>query len=446
MVRFLVFKRKARFLWSRLTLNRRTTAFFLFGLIHCIVQGTIHSVMFALDSKYDTFLSRLEEKAQLPPSSHAFLEGPSSQPRITKCDWIPHNPSVCNTVYYPADGGTVPFNDSEISTRTRMVFDHIDQLTFQIASLPNLTTNSFSISVSAGANVLGVNFDNQCVNTLLYPRLQIQNRRQEDVTLVLLQLWLFSISIMAMVYHSVPHILASFVSRVLLTMWSLYAVSNEGYMSNVFRTVSRSSCSIDLFEEYAPKRLSYEIVISALNLSALVISSYLCYALFKLYSTQCMKCIGPPRQIAPFYKACLQLEVFILSAGMGLWVNQLFNTYYSTTHSMDYNGLDFASARRQFNLNDSTLQGWLLFQWPFLAALTVSSYVLIASSFALGVLCRCQFGKGLAQYLRAEETLASMDFSAEVFDNGNDRQPSHLDEKSRDDFDFYPQNEYIHTV
>ncbi len=40
-------------------------------------------------------------------------------------------------------------------------------------------------------------------------------------------------------------------------------------------------------------------------------------------------------------QACLQLEVYILPAGMGLWIDQLFNTYINhiSEHTEIYKGV-----------------------------------------------------------------------------------------------------------
>lgn len=48
------------------------------------------------------------------------------------------------------------------------------------------------------------------------------------------------------------------------------------------------------------------------------------------------------------------------------------------------------------NLNPMTRRSFL--QWPFLGCFTVSSFLLLISSLTLGVVCRVNFGKGLAQY------------------------------------------------
>jgi hypothetical protein len=54
-------------------------------------------------------------------------------------------------------------------------------------------------------------------------------------------------------------------------------------------------------------------------------------------------------------------------------------------------------------------------QWPYLGCFTVASFVLLIASIILGVICRVNFGKGLKQYLHAEETLESLNFAPDAF-------------------------------
>ena len=74
-------------------------------------------------------------------------------------------------------------------------------------------------------------------------------------------------------------------------------------------------------------------------------------------------------------------------------------------------------------------------QWPYLACYTVASFALLIASLILGIICRMNFGKGLAQYcelrnrshfvlyprltilnlVHAESTLASLNFAPGLF-------------------------------
>jgi hypothetical protein len=148
--------------------------------------------------------------------------------------------------------------------------------------------------------------------------------------------------------------------------------------------------------------------------------------------------------------ACLQLEVFALSAAMALWVDKLTNSpmgIYSE-YTAAYQGLFISSTvilipwiamgwfalRREKKLMMlifliiafalltcwgtmfySLIYRWTLEQWPYLACFTFASFILIIASMVLGIICWLNFNKGLAEYLNVEDALASANFMPQVF-------------------------------
>jgi len=148
--------------------------------------------------------------------------------------------------------------------------------------------------------------------------------------------------------------------------------------------------------------------------------------------------------------ASLQLEIFVLIAGMGLWINILTDTAISliSAHTPIYKALYISTVilllpwiamgwyaiRHELRrtmilflaigfvitagwaiLFYSLVFRWSFMQWPYLGCFTVASFVLLIASIILGVVCRVHFGKGLKQYLHAEETLASINFAPDEF-------------------------------
>ncbi|KAG5638405.1 hypothetical protein H0H81_000182 [Sphagnurus paluster] len=185
--------------------------------------------------------------------------------------------------------------------------------------------------------------------------------------------------------------------------------------------------------------------------------------------------------------ACLQLEAFVLVAAMGLWIDTLINTAISkiSSHTPEYKALFIATSilllpwitmgwyaiRREMRILMGFFLGtaivllsgwcimfysmvyrWTFVEWPFLACFTVASLILIIASTILGVICRLNFGKGLAQYLSAEAALASSNFAPEVFSHDEEKGKSDQDLKDPATFDqpsitfFIPQDSYALLV
>jgi len=294
----------------------------------------------------------------------------------------------------------------------------------------------------------------------------MRNSGREDLTFILLQFWLFVVSVMAVMYDSVPHTLTVLVTRALMTGWSMYAVWRTNFNESVFEELiynPGTPCSINLFPDYFRIRVSYEIPDLILNITALLIASYLSWTLLQVYNTQSFKCVGAPEHIVRINRffmavlACLQLEAFVLTAAMGLWVDVLVNTAIAhiSSHTPAYEGLfvtttvilipwvvmGWYAIRREMRrlmvsflalgflittgwggvMFYSRVYRWSFLQWPFLGCFTVASLTLIGASMILGLICRLNFGKGLAQYLRAEGVLASSNFAPEVFKHDEEK-------------------------
>jgi hypothetical protein len=313
------------------------------------------------------------------------------------------------------------------------------------------------VDVSLDGGQSFFHLDNQCTRILVYADQVLKNSKREDCVLISVQFWLFSISFIAIMYDSIPHTLAVFCARVLVTGWSAYTIWRTIFIEDVFHHLvinPDSPCHANLFPTYFKSRTTFEIPDLVLNCTALFLSAILSWRLLKAYKTHSFKSLGAPAKIIRIYKyfmavlVCLQLSVFILMTAMALWINQLISILWMSLHTSFYvAGAIFTAVllipwitmgwygiRRENKrlmsvflvLGFIFISGWALMfyslvyrwtflQWPFLASLTVASYVVMIASMVLGIKCWLNFHQGLAHYLYAEDALASSDFEPEVF-------------------------------
>jgi len=299
----------------------------------------------------------------------------------------------------------------------------------------------------------------KCAQTLLYAHQNIRNFNNEDLSLLVLQFWLFIISALAVSNESIAHLWTAFMTRVLMTAWSAYSIWRTGNFKAIFWRLyadEGTPCHADLFSKYLFTRWSYEVPDLVLNTAGLLIACWLTWSLLRIYSAQAMRYVGAPEHINRINKlclavfSCLQLEVFILVTAMGLWVDVLHNTAIReiSAHTSAYLGVFITTAiilipwifmgwygiRREMKktialffffafaiivgwsvMFYSLVYRWTFTQWPFLAGCSVLSFILIVSSTILAIICRVNFGRGLKQYLEAEAALAKSGFSPEVF-------------------------------
>jgi hypothetical protein len=129
------------------------------------------------------------------------------------------------------------------------------------------------------------------------------------------------------VYDSIPHLLAVFCARVLLTAWSTYTIWRTSFIEDTFYQLiidPNTPCHANLFPKYFASRTAFEIPDLVLNCTALVFSGALSWRLLRTYRTRSFKSLGAPIEIIRIYKyfmavlACLQLSVFILVTAMAL--------------------------------------------------------------------------------------------------------------------------------
>ncbi|KAJ3823546.1 hypothetical protein F5878DRAFT_607554 [Lentinula raphanica] len=460
------FKLKLKKIYTRITRNRLTAVFFLFGFFHCFAQGIIQSLLFVLDSQYYTLLFDITQAAQIPPSNHTnLLHVSGGGYTLELCDYIPHNATNCETIFDSRNTSNVvaddPDNDAQL--KGEIILSQLKSQSFSIAaegtspSLP-VTQITFEAAEDAGT----VNMSALCTETLLYPTQHFQNNKREEIAFMFLQFWLFVLSVIAMIHDSVPHVLTVFTTRILLTAWSIYSLWRTEWQQSVFQTMIEtpgSPCSIALFEGsggYFAVRVLYEIPDLILNCTALGISAFLSWTLLRTYNTETFTYVGAPKAITDLYKyflalqVCLQLEAFVIITAAGLWIDQLFNTYIHTIsqHTLVYEvivilyavllgpwlvmawygirhehrsvTLAFIAGGGLFLLGSllmftSDIYRWMFYAWPCLGCFITASIVLLVSTVVLGVVCLRNFDKGLAHYLHAQATLSSSDFAPEVF-------------------------------
>ncbi|KAF8890623.1 hypothetical protein BD779DRAFT_1516082 [Infundibulicybe gibba] len=410
--------RKVKCIYTRVTLSRITLAFFLFSFVHCFAQGIIQSLLFSIDAEYSSILSDIQD--------------------------LPDTPSNCDNIFSSRDFPYSPLNGNVFVTAIHNSSNYGQIMGVNLSIPPNPV----------------VFLDHICTEIMVYPnKCNLQDSRREDLALVFFQFWLLSISLMAIMFDSVPHILAVLGSRVILTAWSAYSVWRTNLREGEFRELmwnQGTPCSVNIFPEYFPTRRAYEIPDLILNCTALVIASYLSWTLLRVYNAQSFKHAGAPAHVYRINRffmavlACLQLEVFALTATMALWMDTLLNTAIRelAAHSFEYFGLLAVTAIlllpwialgwHGIRKENKRLMGlflfltfcaivcwsmmfysivfrWTFLQWPFLGCCTVASFILLFANLILGTICWLNFGKGLAEYLRVEDTLSALGFTKGIF-------------------------------
>jgi len=234
-------------------------------------------------------------------------------------------------------------------------------------------------------------------------------------------------------------------------------------LRNIYRyqIVPEACNNQDFMGDWWDVRIQHAISIVVVNVLTVVSVSYLSFKLFKVYANESFSRVGASPKVNRMYKlflffsVCLQLTGFFSLASTALWLNKVCHaailrlTSYPNVYKavvivklvlyIPWLIMGLTSIRSESKIRFgvfafisifllslltvfffSPIYRYVFTSWPFFASVTVTAYVLVIASSVLGVLCRLNFGKGLAHYLQVTEALAGVDFTAVQFPKGHD--------------------------
>jgi len=439
----------------RITLTRYTIAFFLFCFIHCFAEGFIQAFIF-LDSNASNVATNILHQARVPPDNFGVLSRHHGNATLQVCNQIPSSYSdPCANIYQTGQRLPLPTGF-------------------------NLTDNIFIEGVTpspGGVNVVlddgsKIVLDQMCTLVLTYPHQVLMNAQREDIVLVLTQFWIFCVSFFAIVYDSIPHLIAALCFRTLSTAWSMYIIWRTVDVHSRFEILLNSVDSpcqpvagnnIDivdiLFPSYFQSREILQIPDLVMNIISLCLAVYLSMKLIKVYGPNTFNRVGAPKEIIRIYKYFLavfvsfQVAALLLISAVCLWLDQMVNrdnafsglTYYKSLYValsiftlsvlIPWITMGWYAVRREWKklmvvflaiativfaswilMLKSWSFAWTFINWPFFACQIVAASLALLTTLIFGVISWLHFGKGLAHYLYVDDVLAKAGFEPELFE------------------------------
>jgi hypothetical protein len=319
--------------------------------------------------------------------------------------------------------------------------------------IPSQQGQPVSVTLVGLAGDKNTVLDDSCLWSLNWPVSVLGNTKREDMVFIAFQFWVLGMSIVALLNESIPHILASLVTHLMATAWAGFQITHTAsFRSDFSRVITHGACkNISLLPHYWDARGKAEIPSLALNVIALFVSSFLTWKLIKLFGWQTFKRVGASLTINRVYKLVLflsitiQLSLFFMIVTVSLWVDQLMNSLigdladfqklYKVTSFITLALLipwlmtGWFAVRRELRVPMfvflllstlylggwgvmffSTTFRWTFVTWRFFSIMASASVLLTVLSIILGVVCRYNFGKGLARYLNAQQPLDEKSF------------------------------------
>lgn len=328
------------------------------------------------------------------------------------------------------------------------VIAHNDLHARNIQILPDLTPGQISITLKGIKGNDSVILENSCLWSLNWPVSVLSNTKREDLVFVAFQFWVFGMSIVALLNESIAHIMASLLMHIMATAWAAFQITRTAdFHSDFNRVITNGACQgVSLLPDYWHARSEAEIPSLALNVIALFVSCILTYKLIKLFRWQTFKRFGASPIINRIYKLVftllitIQLSLFFMMVTVSLWIDKLMNSIIGDLAEFQilYKVSSFITlallipwlmtgwfaVHRELRVPmliflilsmlylagwgvmfASTTFRWTFITWTFFSLMATTSVVLTLLSTILGVVCRLNFGKGLARYLNPHQGL-----------------------------------------
>jgi len=442
---------KIKLFWDRITLTRVTTIYFVFSILHCIVQVIFQAQAFHINAEAADFLASITEQGNAidPDAFYVFAND------LRLCHGMPKtfSTSSCQVIWDGRVGNNemvptsvVPALRMNLTTDPSSVIVERSTSTQSVATLDihdeaRVIVNGFQGNESA---IL----DTECLSALGWPVQILRETKREDLTFIMFQIWVLGMSIVAILNESIPHIIASLVTHLVVTGWAGFQIFNTTqFHRNFVEVTANGDCHpIDLLPTYWQSRSDAEMMSMVLNAAALLISAFLSWRLSKTFGLQTFKRCGASGTISRVYHFVLmlsiiiQLSLFFIVTSVALWLDQLWHgaIAHMATWAHVYRPVSILilillplwlafgwySVRRERKTEmlvflamclcylavwgtmlHSTSFRWTYITWAFFGVMTTSSVSLTLLAFILGIVCRLNFGKGLPHYLNTQEPL-----------------------------------------
>ncbi|KZT05262.1 uncharacterized protein LAESUDRAFT_236634 [Laetiporus sulphureus 93-53] len=466
---------KARSLYTRISITRFGLAFLVLSFLHCLAQATIQIYLLKGDRGASIEFLRIQSASNVSSKAIAWLDVKGHDNYTLRvCTDVPLTLQGIESCEIMFESGVFEAGNATVSAAAAtsvLTARGIDVKTVTPVTNASNQVDGANVTFTNGSQTETVMVNEQCAQVLVYPTEVMQSYAIEDVALLGLQAWLLCISFIAVACYSIPHTIAIICTRVLATMWAAYSVWHTLYSMAVFDALfldDASPCKFDLFPSLFDTRLALAIAVLLSNISGLAFTSWLGWALIKTFSTFTFRRVGPPRPIVRIYRlflamsVLLQLCAYFLITATAMWISWLFHGAIGriSTHNALYEGLFIATiisilpwiitgwyaVRHEREtlmavflvvcffyivswsiMFYSEVYRWTFLAWFFFAALTIVSFVMLIATAVFGVICRLNFGKGLAEYLHAEAVLAEANFTPGLFSQEEEKMSTRSD-------------------
>lgn len=379
----------------------------------------------------------------------AHLDSFNGGVRLQICDGISKASQIGQCpVVFPVENMRTPIRASEAnSVISQYVKRGDDDLTLVPVFDEDSNLTGFMILDAARPGEV-ISIPPVCLQALEWPYQRLIQNRRVDVTVACFQVFLLVVSVIAVFKQSFSCVAASLVMHTLAFILSAAQISEMlAFQSDYARLVTSNTGACDGYDMLASffsTRLTYAIAITVVNIVALAGSTYLTWRLSAPYGVETLRNAEPRQKVraawlmAQALFSATQLAAFFFVASVGIWLDEISKhimgarpaflpmtlAFYiiSVILAVPWLALAHIAILREsarvmvafFAVSFiyivgcgvmfvSTTFRQTFVNWPFFAAMFALSYIFVAATVILAVLCRLNFGTEVMQYLRSDK-------------------------------------------
>ncbi|TFK69793.1 hypothetical protein BDN72DRAFT_839955 [Pluteus cervinus] len=305
-----------------------------------------------------------------------------------------------------------------------------------------------------GTDFGGYFVDPKCSASLLWVEDILWDATREDIVTLCFHIWLFLLVVVTILNESLPHLFVGIAGHTLGTTWAGSRIVITRNLAVLYElAIVKGSChGVDPLGSWWQARAMRAVPILVMNATAALTAIYFSIKLYEVYSVRTFGRVGSSPVAHSVYKLVLlfsvgvQLTAFFMICSTSTWLDKLLRgqTRWLATHLplyiaafalvalliVPWHVFGWISVRREnrsyflafciisviFIVISGLMFASLIYRftfetWPFFAALTVTSFMLLVSTSVLGLVCRCRFGSDFPQLLQAPEVPEGSDFT-----------------------------------
>ncbi|KIK97835.1 hypothetical protein PAXRUDRAFT_807634 [Paxillus rubicundulus Ve08.2h10] len=418
--------------FARVTWSRITFAFFLIALVSGVAQTTIQTIALSISARGRNLVSGTINAAGVQ-RGFVVVQGSA----IEICSGIPIvQGTMCAVAYngsmkgegvylrqsYSRQQQLMQAADSQGGNVTRRGFEG-----FPIIKNGGVAAvNAIILNSSVPPATLSI----QCVQSLTWLESFLREARSENVVHIVFQVWLFTMSLVALIDESIPHLIIVLVAQIMNTAWTGFRIYTGGVAKQTYeQLIVNGACGgVDILGGWWEGGMRYEIL--GVNAGILLCMLFLVFKLVKVYSKETFSSIGSSPIVnralkwTLWMRVSMQFATIFTMTSAAIWYDKRKtdiipsysrNTLYdagfilvavgsqSIRHENRRLFFVFALLSIVFLVVSGLWFGSTLFRyeldtWPFFAAVTTMADILLMITCVLALICRVHFGSGLAHF------------------------------------------------